>query len=392
MLRMLRHHRYDALPMPALNDRELLTRLVAHPTVCGRSNTDLVDFIAGCLEPAGVVVDRRDGPEPGRVNLVARVGPEPTGDAGLTLSGHLDVVPADEPDWTSDPFTLTERDGMLFGRGSCDMKGFIAVAVNAAIAAAERGSLRAPLCLVLTCDEELGAVGAQRLVRDWDDPRPLPRATVIGEPTSLQVVRMHKGHLKLRIIVEGVAAHSGSPHLGDNAVERAGAILAALTTWRAELAADRPANHEHFPAVPFTVLNIARVRGGHSINVIPDRCEIELGLRLLPGQAPDAFREKVRTLAEAAGGRVELINDNPPMAVPADASVHRALCGLVGQDKSLGVSFASDGGPLRKLGLEPVLFGPGSIEDAHRPDEFVPIAELTRCRETIDLLVREMCG
>ncbi len=384
-----------------LSDRDLLTQVIGFDSTSGRSNLPLADFIAGYLDRSGVSV-RRDASEDGeRVNLIVRCGPPgaPAG-SGLTLCGHLDVVPAEEPEWTTDPFELSEQDGRYVGRGACDMKGFIAVAINVFARAAEAPqSLKAPLCLLLTYDEELGSLGAQHLVAGGGragrgGSEPLPKSTIVGEPTSLRAVRLHKGHLKLRIVLRGRAAHSGSPHLGRNAVEAAGPILTALAQLRDELARQRPRNHEYFPEVPFAVLNAARIYGGHALNVIPDRCTIELGVRLLPGQSSDAIKRQIEGLVrKIAGdsGAVEVISDNPPLELPVDAEVNRTLVALLKQDRSYGVSFASDAGPLQQFGLECVLFGPGSIEVAHRANEFVPIEEMERCRTVLEELVRLTC-
>jgi acetylornithine deacetylase len=269
------------------------------------------------------------------------------------------------------------------------MKGFIALASNLAVAAAARRAT--PLCLLFTCDEELGSLGAQSLVRCAGSLGPLPRAAIIGEPTSLRAVRMHKGHLKLRVTLHGRAAHSGSPHLGVNAIEPAGEVIAALSSLRRALAEERVASAAYFADVPFAVLTIARIQGGEAMNVIPEHCAIDIGVRLLPGQDSHSFIERIRrTVDEAVPGcrhSLEVINDNPPMEVADDAAVHRRLCGLIGQSTSHGVSFASDAGHLQRVGLQCVLFGPGSMDVAHRPNEFVPRAEMARCRQVLERML-----
>lgn len=383
-----------------LSDFELLARLVAFDTTSAKSNLPLVDFLCDYLERPGVRLERLPSPDGRHANLLVGRGPEPdAGRAGLILSGHTDVVPAGEPEWESDPFALSPRGDRLFARGACDMKGFLALAVNlAARLAAERpgAALRAPLLLLFTYGEELGTLGAQQLVRDWPRERPLPRAAVIGEPTSLAVVRLHKGHLKLRVTVVGRSAHSSLPHLGRNAVEAAGQVIAALAALRRELESERPTHHEHFPEVPFAALNVARVAGGVAINIVPDRATVELGVRLLPGMDSAAMVERVR--AAIAAGRpdahveVALLSDSPPLLCPADSPAASALAELMAQRATLGASFASDGGPLQGLGIESVLWGPGSIEVAHRPNEFLPRAELERAAGLLPALVERLCG
>ncbi|MHC5024118.1 MAG: acetylornithine deacetylase [Planctomycetota bacterium] len=378
-----------------LNDKELLGRLVEFESVSRRGNLEIADFVCDYLDRPGVHVTRIDSADGTRRNVVAATGGPARDGGGLVLSGHLDVVPADEPDWDSDPFKLEERADRYVARGACDMKGFVALAMNRFVRWAA-DSLVNPLMLALTYDEELGSLGAQRLAEVWGDRPPLPRATIIGEPTSLRAVRMHKGHVTMRIEVTGAPAHSGSPHLGQNAIEDAGRVLAALADLRAELEQERTETSEFFPTVPYPVLNVARIDGGAALNVVPDRCTIDVGLRPLPGQQSSALVDAVRGRVRAASSHreidVSVTHDNPPMLLPPEAPIYRTLCDLLGQSETIGVSFASDAGFLRRrLGLETVLMGPGSIEVAHRPNEFVPIDEFRRAGRILDDLVPRLC-
>ena len=384
------------MPGP-LSDHDLLARLVAFDSTSVHGNREIAEFVSMYLADAGAVIERNATDDGERVNVIARFGPAATSDrAGLVLCGHLDVVPANEPEWTSDPFELVERDGTYVARGACDMKGFVALAMNVAYETGGR-DLTAPLALLLTFDEELGSLGVQHLARTWKPTQPLPRSVIIGEPTSLRVVRMHKGHLTMTITVTGHPAHSGSPHLGDNAIEPAAAIVTALGRLRETLEAERVATSRFFPEVPFAVLNVARIGGGTALNVIPDACAIELGVRLLPGETSLPMIERVReTVAGVVGperATVAVRNDNPPMLLDTEASIHRELCAEIGQTEELGVSFASDAGVMqRDLDHDCVLFGPGSIEVAHRPNEYVPIDELRRARATVERMVAARCG
>jgi len=382
-----------------LDDQHLLGRLIAFPSVSDRGTKDIADFAAAYLQRDGATIEVLPDESGGQVNVVATLGGEHASDdrSGLVLSGHLDVVPADEPQWTGDPFTLREIDGTLVGRGACDMKGSVALFMNL-FRRVDAHELRAPLMVVLTWGEELGSVGALQLAERWkDERRALPKACVIGEPTSLRVVRMHKGHLKMRLTVSGKAAHSGSPHLGVNAIEAAQPVLTALRELGQKLEQQRPTNSEHFDAVPFVALNIARIRGGDALNVVPEQCIIEIGIRPLPGMDSGDLIEQVRRCADAlhddrARIEVDVINDNPPMLTDADAPVYQQMRDLTQQDRTIGVSYASDGGAFnRKLDMDCVLFGPGTIEVAHRPDEFVPIDEMMRARNVLRELVQRMC-
>ncbi|HEY0782657.1 MAG TPA: acetylornithine deacetylase [Thermoanaerobaculia bacterium] len=390
--------------MTRLSDTDLLARLVGFDTTSCNSNLPLADFLADYLEVAGVRVERQPSPEGTKANLVAWIGPEPNGDRrGLVLSGHMDVVPAEELEWRSDPFTLTDLGDRLVARGACDMKGFLALAANLALAVSQgsAGSLAAPLVLVFTYDEEVGTLGARHLTESFAAGSALPRNAVIGEPTSLQVARCHKGHFKMRVTLHGQSAHSGYPHLGANSIEPAGELIVALSALRRELEAEVVPHRELFPEVPFVPLNVGTVHGGSAINVVPERCAVEIGVRPLPGEGdPSAaliarVRQVVdRTLAPfapAIRAEVELLSDSPPLLLAETADVHRELCALVGQQASSSVSFATDAGWLQRLGIDCAIWGPGSITVAHKPNEFVSKADLIAARAPLERLIDRFC-
>jgi len=388
---------YDG-PALALTDKDLLGRLVAFDSTSANSNLPIADFVCEYLERPGVTITRNPNGDGTKTNVVAVAGPDRTdgrgGGGGLVLCGHLDVVPALEPGWHSDPFRLTERDGTWVGRGACDMKGSIALDMNI-LAAADLGRLRRPLALLLTYDEELGTLGAQHFTETWPDDAVLPTNVLVGEPTSLRAVRMHKGHLTMRVTVMGKAAHTGSPHLGTNAIEAAVRVVQALSRLAGVLEQKRCDSSAFFAAVPFPVLSVSGIHGGTAVNVIPDRCVIDLGIRLLPGMNTADAVEQVRdTVAKSephGNAAVEVVGNSPPMLTDPDAPLHAALCDLLGQRPSYGVSFASDAGPLATRGFECVLFGPGSIDVAHRPDEYLPIDEFRRARTVLEAVVERFC-
>lgn len=387
-----------------LSDRDLLARLIAFDSVSSRSNAGIADFLSAYLGEAGCRVERMPYERAGieRVNLLAACGPElaggPQAGAGLILSGHLDVVPAEELDWSSPPFELRERDERFFGRGTADMKAWVAQAANL-VASLASEKLARPVVLLLTADEEIGSVGAQYFVRHWRESGGgvLPDQAIVGEPTGLRVVRMHKGHLKARVTARGKPAHSGYPHLGINAIELAGHALEKLSWLASELRGEQAAAGEFFPECPFPVLNVGRIHGGSAVNVVPERCEIEFGLRLLPGQDNAEMVARVQAelaqLPPAIRDRLmlDVLNDNPPMQCDASAPICAALCELIESRQTVGVSFASDAGWLSTLGVQCVLFGPGSIEDAHRANESIDIAEWMRGGELLKKIVRRLC-
>lgn len=395
--------------MSALSDADLLARLVAFDTTSRNPNLPLARFLADYLARPGTTVRELSGPggpEGGKTNLFVRVGPPLDPDAderpGLVLSGHMDVVPADDVDrWTSDPFELTDRGDRWVARGSADMKGFLAIAANV-LREQDPQRLRRPLVLLFTYDEEVGCLGAGHLRRTWGAAEGtcegLPRAAVIGEPTELRPVRIHKGHLKLRIEYPGVSAHSAYPHLGVNAIEGAAEGVRALVGLRDELARERVAASEHFPEVPFAALNVGTVRGGAAVNVVPDRCVVEMGVRLLPGMDAEAVVERVLAATgavrevDAARPRLEVMSVSPPLMTSGGAGVVAALLEASGEREAGAVSYATDAGWLAEMGMDCAIWGPGSIEVAHKPDEFLPKGDLARARELLAGLVERFCG
>ena len=376
-----------------LNDRELLARLVGFDTRSRLSNLSLADFLSEYLQRNGVRIVRNPSADGSKTNLIVVAGPETSDRTGLILSGHMDVVPADEPDWRSDPFTLVEDNHRLVGRGTADMKGFLAIAVNR-LAGCNPSTLRRPLVLLFTYDEEAGTLGARRFTETFADPSQLPRNVVIGEPTELRLVRAHKGMLRLNVIFTGRAAHSGYPHLGRSAIEPAARSITALAGLRETMEAERLPHADLFPAVPFVALNVGTVAGGVAANVIPDRCEIQLGIRLLPGLSRQAIIERVVGSLLAAGIEgftVETLSESPAMMLDLEAPIVQLASEISGDSHPGSVMFASDAGWLQRAGFDCVLFGPGSIEVAHRANEFVPADQLRAAAAIVDRLIQRCC-
>jgi acetylornithine deacetylase len=383
------------MPPTAVLATDLFARLVAVDTTSCLSNLAAVALLEETLDRPGVALRRYPSPDGRKANLWVRLGPalEPGDRRGLVLSGHTDCVPAGETGWTGDPFTLADRGDRWVGRGSADMKGFLALA--AAFAATfDPARLRFPLGILFTYDEEVGMLGAREFLRTRATEEPLPRSWVIGEPTSLAVARMHKGHWKLRVTLAGRTAHSGTPQHGVNAIEKAAPLLTALTDLRRELARERPPLGEFFPEAPFVPLNVARIEGGVAINVVPDRCAIEIGFRPLPGgDSAEIERRVIERIREGApGAAIEKVGVSEPLLTDEASPLHRELCRLVGQRGSRGAPFSTDAGPLATLDLDAVVWGPGSIEVAHRPDEWMPKADFARCAELLPPLVDRFCG
>jgi acetylornithine deacetylase len=367
-----------------------LARLVAFDSVSSRPMADLAGYVAERCADLGFRTELfPDAHHPGKCTVVASIGPE-TGTEGLVVSGHLDVVPTEGQPWTSDPFRLTERDGRLVGRGAADMKGFVAATLQA-LARVERGHWRRELVLVWTHDEEVGCLGSAQVARELGARgRVLPKPCLIGEPTGFRVLRMHPGHVGVEIEVRGRAAHSSRPDLGSNAITLAARVIGAIDALGDELARERA----DVPELdrPFVVLNVGRVQGGTAINIVPDRCVIHLGYRQLPGMADDApFRRLEARLAAFPDCSARILRVTPALltrpGTPLEAVLRRHA-----DDPSVGAAtFATDGGNLAKLGTEPLVFGPGSIEVAHQADEYVSAADLVRAVDVVEAIVREAC-
>ncbi len=377
-----------------LDNETLLARLVAFDSVSRNSNVPVADFICDYLDRPGVRIERNYSPDGTKLNLLVTVGEESTERRGLILSGHTDVVPAEEEEWQSDPFVLTKRDGSFYGRGACDMKGFLALAVNAA-AGASASRLRHPLVLLFTYDEELGTVGARHFRESLKDAERLPRAAIVGEPTSLKVVRMHKGHLQFSITIAGRSAHSAYPHLGESAIEPAGRLIAVLSELRRVFQSEDAPNREFFPDVPHVTMNIGRITGGSAVNVIPDRCRLDCGMRLLPGMtsasALTRVRDTVHYVLEGTSYEFGVTGEAPPMLLREDAEIYRALSAAVGQTDTVSASYATDAGWLQELGVECAVWGPGSIEVAHKPNESLPIEQFERAGQILAEMIRQSC-
>tara|TARA_B100001059_G_scaffold6349_1_gene5279 strand:- start:5496 stop:6644 length:1149 start_codon:yes stop_codon:yes gene_type:complete len=374
-------------------DIDLLAELVSIDTTSALSNRPAIDLVCSRLRGADIELIRMPVHD-GKENLVAIAGELDGSRRGLVLAGHLDCVPAGEG-WASPAHLLEERAGRLHARGSCDMKGFDAMAINLILEASSR-PLTNPLVLILTCDEEVGGLGAKALSESWPSDRLLPSATIIGEPTSMQVVRMHKGFLKLRLVVEGENGHTGNHTIGHNAIAPLGRAIMRLQKIRDELLALRTPVSRAFGPLPSPVLSLVGVAGGEAWNMTPDRSQLDLGLRLLPDQHPAQWVDRLRCeLASSLEGErwsLELVNETPSLMTSSECPLHEAACRLAGQVGDVGVSYGTDGPWLQRMGLDCVVVGPGDIAVAHQPDEYMPVEEYAEGRRFMEMLIEEFCA
>jgi acetylornithine deacetylase len=377
-----------------MNSAEILDRLIGFATVSRDSNLALIEYVRDFLAACGV--DSKIYRDAGghKANLYASVGPTDRG--GVLLSGHTDVVPVDGQSWSSDPFRLVERGGRLFGRGAADMKGFLACVLRAAELATRR-SLRMPLQLAFSYDEEIGCVGVRSLIEDMATWAHRPQFCIVGEPTLLRPAVGHKGKTALAATCRGRAAHSASPGRGVNAIYMASELIDRVRVRQGQIEAGGGARDSAYE-VPYSTLHVGVIRGGTVLNIVPARCDVELEIRNLPeddtAQIVAGMRVDAAAIARAASGDegvgidLEVTNEYPPLDTPADSEVVALAAALTGEQERIKVGFGSEGGLFsRRLGIPTVVCGPGSIDQAHKPDEFIESDQLRRCDAMMDALL-----
>ena len=362
-----------------------LERLVGYATVSADSNLALIAYLAGLLEEAGARVEILSDEGGAKANLWATLGPDEPG--GLVLSGHTDVVPVEDQDWSSDPFVLREAQGRLYGRGTCDMKGFIAACIAALPALASAARTR-PIHFAFTYDEETGCLGARHLVEHLKAAGAAPGMALIGEPTLLHIVDGHKGCCEYTTHFHGAEGHGSRPELGVNAVDYATRYVARLMELRRDLAAAAPADSPFVP--PHTTINVGALVGGVAHNVIPGHARLEWEMR--PVAWSDAVRVKtdlerfcaedllpeMRAVCPEAGIDMEVVGEVGALEPRSANGARDLVASVLGKNGTEVVSFGTEAGLFQEIGLDVVVCGPGSIEQAHKPDEYIAVAELDR--------------
>ena len=377
---------------------EMIGVLVGEPSISSadprhdQSNLGVIHRLAEWAEGLGFRVEI-DPVGPNKANLIATLGASPAADVtgGLVLSGHTDTVPCDPELWASDPFLATERDGRIYGLGSADMKSFFAL-ILAAASVFQARDLRRPLVLLGTADEESSMSGARQLLAQQ---RRLGRQAVIGEPTGLKPIRMHKGVLMESIRVRGRAGHSSDPALGANAIVGMHAMIGELLAYQQTL---REQHHNPAFAVDHPTLNLGAIHGGDNPNRICGACEMLIDIRPLPGMNIENLRDRLQerlasTLANHPGLSLEvnrLFAGVPPFENPADSDLTKTCEDLSGQAAG-AVAFGTEAPFFSELGLETIVLGPGYIDQAHQQDEFLPLAHIKPTLRVLDGLIRRYC-
>lgn len=374
--------------------REILARLVAFDTTSRNSNLALLDYVEDYLKRHGVASRRVSrSPEP-KANLFATIGPDAAG--GIILSGHTDCVPVDDQEWSSDPFVLTERDGRLFGRGTADMKGFLACVLAIVPELAAR-PLRRPIHIAFSYDEEVGCTGVLDLIADLKCRGFAADMCLVGEPTGMEPVIGHKSGRSYRCHVTGLEAHSSLAPRAVNAIEFAARLIAGISDIARELTGG-PSDDDY--DLPHATISTGLIAGGTGINIVPHHCSFTFEYRLLPGQDADAIFTRIKAMADsllaemrkhhpASAITFEEIYDYPSFAIAAEATAVKVMIALLGSNRLAKVAYGTEAGLLQDgLSVPTVICGPGDIAVAHKPDEFVTPDQLRRCED----LLRRLCA
>lgn len=377
-------------PGPSTETIDIIRRLIGFDTVSRKSNLGLIEWMRDHLADLGVKSRLTYDAGGGKANLFATLG-EAEG-PGLVLCGHTDVVPVDGQPWDTDPFRAEIREGeeagRIYGRGSCDMKSFIAC-VLAATPKLLAAKLKSPVHLAFTYDEEVGCIGVMTLLADLEREGIRPAGCIVGEPTSMQVMTAHKGQRVYRCCVRGVEAHSSLAPFAVNAIEYAARMVSFIRDVAQEARTTGPRDEKF--AVPHTTMQTAMIAGGTAPNIVPRDCEFQFDMRYLPGTDPSGFIERIeryaqtslvpemRTVSPDAGIRLELLAEAPDLNTPDDDRLAYLGARLTGNAALGRVGFATDGGHFHRAGVPTIVVGPGSIEQAHKPNEFIELEQVAQC-------------
>jgi acetylornithine deacetylase len=380
---------------PTYTALEMLEKLVAFPSVSRDSNLPVIDFIEDYLKAYGIQATRVYNDEGNKASLYATVGPQVPG--GVVLSGHTDVVPVDGQDWQTDPFTVTQKGDRLFGRGTCDMKGFLSLGL-AELPAMVAANLVRPIHFAFSYDEELACLGAWDLVAEMAKHVAMPAAVIVGEPTNMEVVTGHKGLINLLTRVRGFEVHSSLAHTGVSAV----AIAAKLVTYLTETSEqNRQAADPQNPFVPnWTTVHCGQIEGGTAHNIVAKDCWFATDIRAIPTETPRQFydrylayvREEVEPAMQAihrdTGIDIEILSEVPGLAPETNGAAEELARSLTGDNGSHVVSYGTEAGQFQGAGFSVVVCGPGSIEQAHQPNEYLELSELEKGSQFIQDLIK----
>ena len=383
-----------------LTSEELLRSLISFATVSAYSNKELIAFVQDYLAEFGIICNIAPNEDGTKADLIATIGPMAPG--GIVLSGHTDVVPVEGQDWHSDPFEMIEKDGKLYGRGACDMKGFIAVAL-ALVPEFLARDLKVPLHLVFSYDEEVGCLGARPLLDRFVKDLPRPLMCIVGEPTSMQVITGHKGKRSFIANVRGLESHSALAPKGVNAVEYAAELVTYLKNMARRIERDGP--FDELYEVTHTTVHTGIIKGGVQLNIVPKTCRVEFEFRYLAIDDPDALEAEIRTYASETleplmhavdpntGIDIECYNDMPGLELDVDEEVVTFVKALAGRNDHAKVAFGTEAGLFHtRVGIPTVVCGPGDIAVAHKPNEYISLDQIARAETFMGRLADEVSG
>jgi acetylornithine deacetylase len=372
---------------PAAGERvaplDMLARLVAFDTVSHKSNLELIAFVEAYLAGWGVASTRFPNATGDKAALFATIGPQDRG--GIVLSGHTDVVPVEGQSWSRDPFKLHIEDGRAYGRGAVDMKGFLALAL-ALVPEFLAADLKTPIHLFLSYDEELTCLGVVDGIAEMGKTLPRPRAVIVGEPTSLELADAHKGVRTFFTTITGFAAHSSKPHLGTSAVHAGVRLAAELVGIADEREAELDPSGRFDP--PYDTVHVGKFHGGIARNILADRCDLAWEVRTLPGSDPEdvparfaarseAVLAKMRKTAPTAAIETVMSSDVPGLAPDPGSEAETLVMRLAGRNRTIAVAYATEAGHFQRAGLPTIVCGPGSIDQAHQPDEYISLEQFS---------------
>ncbi|WP_231471357.1 acetylornithine deacetylase [Thioalkalivibrio sp. HK1] len=376
-----------------MTSRELIEKLVGFPTVSCDSNLDLIHFVRDYLASHGIESQLIPNEEGTKANLLATIGPQTSG--GIVLSGHTDVVPVNDQPWESDPFTVVERSGRLFGRGTADMKSFYAIALAMVPRMLER-SIRRPIHFALSYDEEVGCLGAPAIIRKILADIPTPSAVIVGEPTMMRVTSAHKGIVTMETTVTGREAHSSQTHRGVSAVMTAARLIAKIDEM-ARTAAREISDIPFDP--PYTTVHVGKIEGGTAPNIISRHCRFLWDIRPIPGDDPSRYRADLdrwveeeilpgmRAIAPDTGVSTRALCSVPALAPEPQGEAERLVRSLTGDNAVHAAAYAAEAGQFQEAGFSTVICGPGSIDQAHQANEFIDLAQVEECERFIGRLI-----
>ncbi|MTI01826.1 acetylornithine deacetylase [Roseibium sp. RKSG952] len=384
-----------------LTPLEIMTKLISFPTVSRDTNLPLVEWVEGYLDSHGIKSHRWPDPDqPHKAAIFAHVGPWEEG--AVVLSGHTDVVPVDGQPWDTDPFVVTEKDGKYFGRGTCDMKGFDALAIWALVEA-QYADVKRPLQLALSFDEEIGCTGAPPMIVAMQDVLPKGSAVVVGEPSMMQAVTGHKGGIGFDTHIVGFEVHSSIMHTGVNAIMEAAPLIDWANDQNAQNMAAEPSDIAAIFDPPWTTCHVGMIQGGTAHNITAKDCRFMMDFRMVPGEAASQWESAYLQEVRKAEERMQIVHPEARIeisqnfAVPAlvpeqDGEAEALVRSLTGDNATHVVSYGTEAGQFQEAGYSAVICGPGDIAQAHQPNEFITIAQFNEGQKFMERLLEKLTG